>query len=231
MTFLFPTTIVDNFLEDPDSLADYAEGLDFCHGAANYPGRRTDYLNNLSVDLYEYISSKILSIFYQQDPTYRISMQFQKIDPLSEDKWSMKNRGWVHQDKGDLFGGILYLNKNPDPDSGTSIYSKKSEWKLFSKQNKLLTAKEKLYEEEFNSWAHPFYEKTHLDDESFEKIYSAYHDRFEETLYVKNVYNRLFLFDGRQYHGVKTYGDRQRLTLAFFCEAITGSGTYPLRRV
>ena len=228
---LFPITVVDNFLEDPDSLAEYAEGLDFNYGSNTYPGLRSEPINNISPDLYHYISNKILSIFYQKDPAYDISMQFQKIDPLSEDKWNAKNKGWIHQDKTVLFGGVLYLTKNPDPDAGTSMYSKKSEYTLFSRQNELLKAKEKLYGEEFNSSIKPFYEKKEMDEDSFEKIYNAYNDRFEETLRVKNVYNRLLLFDGKQYHGVRTYGDRKRLTIAFFGETIANAGTYPLRRI
>lgn len=218
---LFPITVVDNFLEDPDSLADYAEGLDFTYRSKDYPGLRSDYIHNISPDLYHYISNKILSIFYQKDPVYQIVMQFQKINPFSEDKWNAKNRGWIHQDKAALFGGILYLTKNPDPDAGTSIYSKKSEYSLFSKQDNLLKAKEKLYG----------HEKKEIDEDSFEKIYSVYHDRFEETLRVKNIFNRLLLFDGQQYHGVRTYGDRERLTIAFFAETVAEAGAYPLRRV
>ena len=218
---LFPITVVDNFLEDPDSLADYAEGLDFTYRSKDYPGLRSDYIHNISPDLYNYISNKILSIFYQKDPVYQIVMQFQKINPFSEDKWNAKNRGWIHQDKAALFGGILYLTKNPDPDAGTSIYSKKSEYSLFSKQDNLLKAKEKLYG----------HEKKEIDEDSFEKIYSVYHDRFEETLRVKNIFNRLLLFDGQQYHGVRTYGDRERLTIAFFAETVAEAGPYPLRRV
>ena len=218
---LFPITVVDNFLEDPDSLADYAEGLDFTYGSQSYPGLRSDYLHNISPDLYAYISNKILSVFYQRDPVYKIDMQFQKINPFSEDKWNVKNKGWIHQDKSALFGGVLYLTKDPDPDAGTSMYSKKSEYSLFSKQDDLLKAKEKLYG----------HEKKEIDEDSFEKIYSVYHDRFEETLRVKNVYNRLLLFDGQQYHGVRTYGDRERLTIAFFAETIAEAGAYPLRRV
>ena len=218
---LFPITVVDNFLEDPDSLADYAEGLDFTYGSQSYPGLRSDYLHNISPDLYAYISNKILSVFYQRDPVYKIDMQFQKINPFSEDKWNVKNKGWIHQDKSVLFGGILYLTKDPDPDAGTSMYSKKSEYSLFSKQDDLLKAKEKLYG----------HEKKEIDEDSFEKIYSVYHDRFEETLRVKNVYNRLLLFDGQQYHGVRTYGDRERLTIAFFADTVAEAGAYPLRRV
>lgn len=228
---LFPITVVDNFLEDPDSLADYAEGLDFNYGSQSYPGLRSEYLHKISPDLYAYISNKILSVFYQKDPVYKIDMQFQKINPFSEDKWNVKNKGWIHQDKSALFGGVLYLTKDPDPDAGTSMYSKKSEYSLFSKQDDLLKAKEKLYTEEFNSFTMPFYEKKEMDEDSFEKIYNAYNDRYEETLRVKNVYNRLLLFDGQQYHGVRTYGDRERLTIAFFAETVAEAGAYPLRRV
>ena len=38
----------------------------------------------------------------------------------------------------------------------------------------------------------------------------------EETVKVKNVYNRLVLFNSTSLHAVQTYGTKERLTMAFF---------------
>ena len=45
--------------------------------------------------------------------------------PFCEDKYDNKNRGWIHQDIDTWFGGIVYLTKNPEPDTGTSVYKVK----------------------------------------------------------------------------------------------------------
>ena len=38
----------------------------------------------------------------------------------------------------------------------------------------------------------------------------------EETVTVKNLYNRLLLFDTDTLHGVPTFGTEERLTISFF---------------
>ena len=50
------------------------------------------------------------------------------------------------------------------------------------------------------------------------KQYNVYHDRFVETIKIDNVYNRLVLFGGDVYHGVRTFGTEERLTISFFCK-------------
>ena len=55
-----------------------------------------------------------------------------------------------------------------------------------------------------------------IDDDEYNKAYNSYHDQFEETVKVKNVYNRLVLFNSTSLHAVQTYGTKERLTMAFF---------------
>ena len=56
-----------------------------------------------------------------------------------------------------------------------------------------------------------------MDRDEYIKEYNRYHDEFIETIKIDNVYNRLVLFGGDTYHGVRTFGTEERLTLAFFC--------------
>jgi len=53
-----------------------------------------------------------------------------------------------------------------------------------------------------------------------EKRYPGFdetNEQFVETIKVDNVYNRLLLFSGNTYHGMRTIGTEERLTLPFFC--------------
>ena len=53
---------------------------------------------------------------------FNSSMQFQKIKPFHKDKDHWANKGFIHLDGNSLLAGLVYLNKNPDPDSGTSFF-------------------------------------------------------------------------------------------------------------
>ena len=102
------------------------------------------------------------------------------------------------------FGGIIYLNKNPEKDTGTSIYSQKKGWS--SQIYSALSVKER------------FYTGQEVSDEEYEQAWHLVNSQYEETMEVKNVYNRMMLFNCNTFHGVKTFGKNQdRLTISFFC--------------
>ena len=147
---------------------------------------------------------------------------FQKITPtFDKDKWEVTNRGWIHRDSKHLFGGVIYLNPNPDPDAGTSIY----------KSN---TGLSRMTGEETDVKVN-WFSGALTDKEYYTKVYNQFHQQFTETVTVKNVYNRLILFDCTTYHGVPTHGTQERLTLPFFfanvglCNELVNN--YPLLRI
>ena len=74
------------------------------------------------------------------------------------------------------------------------------------------------------------YRSEPVDEKEYEEAYDRVHSQYEETVKIKNVYNRFVLFPGTTHHGVQTYGTRDRLTLNFF-----GMGQYgslnPLMRM
>ena len=127
---------------------------------------------------------------------------FQKIQPFTDDKWDKKNRGWIHQDIDTWFGGIVYLTKDPEPDTGTSIYKAKNGYTLQYRDE--IGLKEKLYLGD------------QIDTELYDEVWDRVHDQYVETVKVENVYNRFVMFNGLTHHGVKTFGTKERLTLNFF---------------
>ena len=55
-----------------------------------------------------------------------------------------------------------------------------------------------------------------VDDDRYYESYDTYHNQFEETIKVKNVYNRLVLFNSNSLHAVQTFGTKERITMPFF---------------
>ena len=202
----YPLTIVDNFFDNPDYVRELGLSLNYPDHSGQYPGLRSDYLHNIDRVLFQYIGNKIYSFFDSKNPdSWTIRMQFQKVKPFSQDKWDIRNRGWIHRDDKSYFGGVIYLNKNADPDTGTSVYRSKNGFQYFSKEEDEI--KRKLYEGDEN-----------FNIDEYTKEFINFNNQFIETVKIDNVYNRLVLFDNATYHGVRTYGIEDRLTIAFFCE-------------
>ena len=201
---IYPVTVVDNFFTEPDAIRKYALSLPYSNEYYNYPGVRTETLSELNPKLFHTLGNSILSLFTSNCPSsFNMDCFFQKITPtFDKDKWEVTNRGWIHRDSKHLFGGVIYLNPNPDPDAGTSIY-------------KSTTGLNRMTDEETNvkmNW----FNGTLKDKAYYSKVYSQFHKQFTETVTVKNVYNRLILFDCTTFHGVPTHGIKERLTLPFF---------------
>ena len=206
----YPITIVDNFFEDPDGIVEIANELKYyTPNTGNWPGQRTKNLHVEESRFFKYFGTKLHLLFYETVPEYwNLQCHFQMIHPFCDDKNSKKNRGWIHRDIDTWFGGIVYLKKDPEPNTGTSVYKVK---KGYSHQYaKEIEQKEALYRSEV------------VSDSDYTKAYDSMRDQFEETVTVTNVYNRFVMFNGNTHHGVQTFGTTPRLTLNFFGMAQTG---------
>jgi len=199
----YPVTIIDDFFENPDYIRDLGLSVDYPIQENKWPGRRSDNIQKLDCRLFDYFGSKLFTIFGTPPPMWNMQMNFQKISPYSNDKWDMRNRGWVHCDKSAIFGGVVYLNKNPDKDTGTSIY----------RQKKGISY---TYQHETDMKCR-LYGGEDVDTDDYTRVYEEYHDQYYETVKIENVYNRVILFGADVFHGVKTFGTEERLTISFFC--------------
>ena len=202
----YPLIIKDNFFSDPDAIVNIINHVDYSLSSNNYPGVRTKSLDEINPKLYEHIFQKIFLLLHDQLPLRfesNLKVGFHKIKPFVEgDKWDKKNRGWVHTD-GCLFGGVIYLDKNPDKDAGTSIYKSKDGFDVQTQEN--IDAKELFYSGQL------------IDDGHYYNAYDRVRNQYEETLKIPNVYNRLVLIPNDQPHAMTTIGDKERNTLVFFC--------------
>lgn len=212
---MYPTTIVEDFFTDPDVVVEYAENLEyFPASTGSWPGVRSKHIAELDFNLFQHIGCKIYSLFYPTPPEkWSINMWFQLIRPYNKDKWHPSNRGWVHRDGQCNFGGIIYLTKDPEEDTGTSIYREKL-GHSFQPENET-TIKNNHY------LGH---------DVSEDKLVEAWErnqSQYLETVKVENVYNRMLMFNPKVFHSVKTFGTKPRLTISFFSKGENGSDVYP----
>ena len=205
----YPLIIKDDFFKDPDSIAKIIKEVDYSVVEKSYPGVRSKTIHELNLKLFLYISQQIFLLLHDKFPdSYNMSMRFQKIKPFDEgDKWNRKNLGWIHRDNC-LFGGLIYLDKNPDKDAGTGIYESKYGYDVQTEES--MFYKELLYNGKL------------IDNGQYEDAYDIVADQYKETLRVPNVYNRLVLIPGDQMHGMTTIGDKERNTIVFFCYEATG---------
>jgi len=219
----FPVTVLDNFYENPELVRQFALSLDnFPDPHGWWPGKRTLSLGkvNQTQTFFQTFCKKLFGLFYDfdyQDVSYNVDTSFQSISNYSENPDSKLNVGWIHSDKECIFSGVIYLNPNSQESAGTNIYSlidEKDSYLNQSEKFKLYNGKEPVNEVE--------YARQLLEN----------NNKFRETINIKNVYNRMILFEGGVYHGVPSFyssSSEPRLTQVFFVYKTEG-GRYPVVR-
>ena len=212
---MFPTMIVDDFFEDPNEVRKFALSLDYFKDPENrWPGLRTKSLHEISPPFYNKTMCRLLNIYYNTNHhqySWSAIMHFQKINKKFVS-------GWIHSDHKELLTNIVYLNENPDKNSGTTIYNAKSSINLNIKKN--------LEERKL------FFDNVIDDDEEYRK---SNNEQYEESIIIKNKYNRLLSFDGHLPHGANgtnDFSEEERLTLLIFIDNLNIVGDrYPLIRM
>lgn len=185
--------IVDDFYNNVDEVRKFALSQNF-DVEGNYPGKRSGCLINDST---------------RENIQKIVEPHGGKItDWLESDKYTgsfqittSKERSWVHSDnvnKSYLFnpfnywGGVLYLNPDAPLEGGTSFYRSKINKSIYN----------------------------HNYDHLASDVYSQDMTKWDIATEVKNIYNRLILFRGDQWHSSSTYfghdNETGRLTQVFF---------------
>jgi len=214
---MFPVICVEHFFPDPQKIIDYAESLEYSPAEAHqYPGVRSDTLFNIDQDLDRYVGNRILRNYYHStnwsnynNVNWSAEIRFHKIRPLHKDQYHLKNRGWVHNDSTILLAGLIYLNRVPEPDTGTTLYTMKKGYAWT--------------EDEHIQIEHKHYAGESILDEDFEKAYNAVNNQYDVSVEFKNVFNRMIAYDSQVPHCAQTYGTQERLTLTFFFKDLVGS--------
>ncbi len=123
--------IIDNFFDNPDAIRNIALEQDFYtkdthpENIAEFPGMRTDYLNNIIPDLYNSILSAEVDCAKQLSDISQYTEYWTKFSFSYTTKDTVLN---MHRDFKEgwngfktFFGGILYLTPNPPENSGTIV--------------------------------------------------------------------------------------------------------------
>ena len=224
MNYRFPITCCDGFYEDPDAVREFALSLDYEKKPGVYPGLRSEMISKLSLEFHLMSVKKMLSMFDDFDSKgdnnqFDCVSCFQKIWPFSENKDDVLNDGWVHFDGNTIAAAVVYLDPNPTPDSGTSMYFPSLEnYEYFSDE---VTEDIRNTRIQIHSTHKPSDQKL---IKKYEKYLIKNNSRFEKTLEVKNRYNRMIAYDGQQYHAQSSYwSDNEdfRLTQVFFINGMS----------
>ena len=218
--YFFPTVCVDNFFEEPNTFKELSKILNYkkCPNGF-WPGKRTDSLHTVSQAVFDNFFSRFFRIYYDlslEDLEWNANLYFQKIKPFEDPEL---NKGWIHSDHPCLIGGLVYLNENNDPNSGTSTFSCLNDDAFF------LSPEEAEYKRKF-------FLGENIDIEKYKQLYNNYEKNFVETTRFNYVYNRLVSYDGSVHHRANSFygnGEEERLTLVFFVNEIKAK-TVPLKR-
>ncbi len=196
---IWPTLIVDNFLNDPIAVKNFALKQEYKLSQDGiWPGERTDFLHLINRNLFNSITTKIMTLLYPYETFYgnkewNALCNFQKI------KSQVTNTGWTHHDGDKEFTAIIYLSFHNN--CGTSICEPK------------------------NFCNHTLYEKEKKqmflnNDKKMIKYQKENNDNFIDTININSKFNRLLLFDAFNYHRVNQFEEKdvseERLTLICF---------------
>jgi hypothetical protein len=200
---MWPTICVDNFFDDPDKVFKFANSLKYSSDSeGRWPGERSDPLENIDRNFFEFFGKKVLSILYpmQQEIMFNLRLTFQRIGK------KYINEGWVHGDNGYLnqFTSIVYLSKHKE--CGTSLFDSK---KIYSSPINKIHKKNMYLKDNFKEG------DIYLKESN---------NQFEETLSIKSKYNRFLMFDSSQLHAAQKFTEdaieEDRLTLIGFFENV-----------
>lgn len=210
---LWPTICVDDFFNDPLSVVNFANSLDFKKDPeGKWPGERTELLHNTNNDFFNYTTTKIMSVLFPmnfQNLNWKAIQTFQRINGNI-----YTNNGWVHSDPDELTA-IIYLSNHKK--CGTSLFKKIKVTSTFKN----------------TKFKNNYYKNTEKIKTEEEKYLKENNDEFEKTLTLNSRFNRLVLFDSRNLHAAEKFGEENlnedRLTLITFFRSIIGNeNKYPI---
>ena len=225
MTNRYPTLVIDDFFSNPLHMRYAMQNCEYNVTEDIYPGKRTDNLQFIDSDLHKFLKTKILSVFHEQWhlalTSFNMSIAFEILTPYKE-KDDIRNAGIVRAEAPSEFNGVIFLDEEPDPDAGISLYTKTGEYAkmpdgMIDEYKKLYSGKE-------------------VDMDKFQKDYDKLMSYYTESITIKPKYNRLVMFDGTSFYRCPNFGNQTRHTMVFGCGISPNANTLyhppaPLHRV
>tara|TARA_A100001011_G_scaffold35883_1_gene34192 strand:- start:5958 stop:6635 length:678 start_codon:yes stop_codon:yes gene_type:complete len=218
---MIPTTIVDNFLQEPDSLIHYAKTLDYSPDKINsWPGVRSEDLKHINPTLHLTLIEKVMTLF----------LPFTEIDNIEHDVITQfqiipqdYGSGVIHYDPS-IFTAILYLNKETDVNYGTSLWTPKT--------NQFIFDDDYYNSVQFKIDTFDRITKTGVPITNEEEQFLKKHNnRFKKHIDIHGKFNRLCAFEGTYWHksnDTNLKNDDRMILIMFFKQL--RCGIMPLQR-
>jgi hypothetical protein len=195
----------DDYFEKPEDIIEISKFQKF-NRATYYPGWRTDNLMaSQDPDVKKFADWFADQISYKVFPgirMYEIYVCFHINEPCAD---SAYNKGWIHNDYGNL-AGLVYLTPGEDNiDTGTSLFNGEFN------ETELPSDAEARANFHFKGEVSPEFIK------GFERNQSFFESK--ETIRIGNKYNRLIAYDSKMWHRPNSYSttiNQPRLSLLFF---------------
>lgn len=201
---MIPASIYDNFFDDADAVRKYALSLEYTKHPGAIPGKRSEKISDLNPELFNIFQMKIINLMYGAgDYDVGIDAYFQWVPEKYEE-------GWVHTDNlGGIneptIAGVVYLTPDAPLSAGTSVYKKTIAADLGVTAHGMKTT---------------FYQDEPIDMSDYRLARDLHNYKYDKTIDVANVYNRLFIYNTTQLHREnKFFGttiENSRLILVFF---------------
>ena len=217
----FPISCIDDFYSDPDEVRKFALSLDYTQTTAgNYPGVRTPLLHEVNAKFFDSFCSKLFSLYYNyrhENINWVVETTFQKIYPLSDNRNSIFNEGWIHLDaESSIAAGVIYLTPDSYIEAGTSFYEITDRGYTYDgKMRDDLYANQEVNRQEY-------IKEKHRNTNAYRKICE-----------IGNRYNRCAFYGAQYPHRESNFvahDTEPRLTQAFFIRDVKSQGT-PLQKL
>jgi hypothetical protein len=212
--------VLDNFYTNPEYVANLLNGDYPIMGCGT--GSRSIGLQEISPQLYNDFCNAIYSIHGIDGSKVHMYTFFME---HSYNAIDIFNHGWMHIDGKNpdacrmtvdeyklIVCGQVFLTPDPDPETGVQIGKLK---------NHVKWTRQEIIDKTINDYTIPRedYEAGKINLQEYETLHKQYHDNFDVTCEVKNVYNRMVSWRGGSLHGAKmTSKMPKRLNQYFFVQ-------------
>ena len=208
MMIHFPTTITDNFFDDPWYVIDLANRVDYKPSSSgNWPGVRSESLEVIDKEFFNYFIKRFYLQFY--DYEYITSGMFGVRAQTYFQKITGEEQGWIHSDYPHTHTIINYLTPGARADTGTCLYKKRNE-----------DIRDDLQETKLQ------YYRGNVSKEVADEARELHNEQFIEDTRVGNIFNRCVAFDSQLWHGAQGFDSKEeRLTMITFVTHVICKGT------
>lgn len=214
--------VLDNFYSNPDAIVKKLTGDYPITGCGT--GNRSIPLQQLDASLYKEFCDSIFNIHNLNPSGLYVTTFFMEHEASAIDVF---NKKWIHIDGKNpdvcmmsmeeyklVVCGQIFLTPNPDPECGVKLCELKPTVNWTEKE---------LIDNTINFYTRPReeYNAGKIDLDEYIKRHTEYHDNFDLTCDVKNVYNRMVSWKAGTLHGDPiTKQMPKRLNQYFFVQHI-----------